>query len=521
MDEFRLIEEELLVASPTNPRKHFPEEEINELSQSIQSVGIIEPLVVRKFFRPIINSDEQEIVFEIVCGERRYRASKLAGLKFLPCMVKNLNDDQVFEIQITENLQRQDVSPLDECDAFLKLKAKKHYSIEDLSIKFGKSQEYIFSRMRLSALVPEAIRLLEENIIPITAAITISTLPSKSQSEAIKRTVVPSTVNGKEKKIFTGLKDLRIFLDNNILIPLTMADFDTEDANLCPDAGSCSTCIKRTGKDFFEHFDSNKCMDNACFKNKSVTHYQSLADQLAAKHKSKVVFAARHYAIEREYKELGSVVEMVSYQVVDKKTKNAVMAVFIGTDRSDSNDKPRLKSSWIEISEKVTQSINKKEKRKEAASQDEETEVDVITKVELYKQFVVAKRKTPLTISSVYYHVVKLFETLELNHEVFEDILKRYNLVIPAEQYTGVKWESITLDSKFKFNPKFHVSMDFDDIYLSVLKIVNRERLESLLSDLTFVEAQNNENMAKLLNHDLDLKEAKRKANEYYKSLNK
>src|SRR5947208_861495 len=96
--EFKLIGWKVLKTSPTNPRRRIDEQSIESLAESIRTQGILEPLIVR-------NGDEK---YEIVCGERRYRAARVASLTELPCLVRELTDEEVLDIQIHENLHRED-----------------------------------------------------------------------------------------------------------------------------------------------------------------------------------------------------------------------------------------------------------------------------------------------------------------------------------------------------------------------------------------------------------------------------
>jgi ParB/RepB/Spo0J family partition protein len=520
MEEFKLLPKSQLVASSTNPRKHFNEDQLIELSQDIKSHGIIEPLIVRIKPGSVITIEEAKYTdlskFEVICGERRLRASMLIDLEFLPCRIMELDDDQVEEIQISENLQRVDVSPLDECDAFQKLIKKKKYSFTDLAIKFGKSEEYVFQRMRLSALDPEVKKLLEDDVLPITAAIKISSLPPLKQLEAVKRTVV---TDGTGKKLFTSLRDLRVYFDNNILVPLRFSDFDTEDEKLCPQAGKCSTCNKRTGNNFFNDFGSDKCMDGDCYKDKTVTHYQNLQHKLKKEMKTEVVFAARHYGIDKEYKELGQVVDMISYAIVEKKAKDSVYAVFVGPNRAEVQTKPPVVHGWIQISKKASAAISKEEekkvKKKEVEKKEKEVDINNLIQFHLYEQFKKSKKKFPLSTLAIQYSIIKILDTIKIQDPIFEDLIKRYNLQFSASEMDGKKWSDIWIDKNYQFTGNL-ISMDFDDIFLNVLKL-RRDVCENLLNDLLFIEAQGNEKISQQFNSELDLKEAKRKASEEYK----
>lgn len=138
--EFRFLRIGRLFPSLTNPRKRFTDASIEELAGSIREKGVLEPLIVR--VPP--TAEDWEIgpieAFEIVCGERRYRAAKAAGLETVPCLIRDLTDEQVLDIQIHENLHREDVHPMDEALGYKFLmekigcevaqeKAKKHLDL--------------------------------------------------------------------------------------------------------------------------------------------------------------------------------------------------------------------------------------------------------------------------------------------------------------------------------------------------------------------------------------------------------
>ena len=102
------VDIELIVPSPMNPRKHFDAEALSELSESIKQQGLLQPITVRP-----VNLSLQ---YEIVCGERRYRAAKMAGLPMIMANVREMTDAEAFDAMITENLQRRDVNPMEEAD---------------------------------------------------------------------------------------------------------------------------------------------------------------------------------------------------------------------------------------------------------------------------------------------------------------------------------------------------------------------------------------------------------------------
>ena len=142
MEEFKLIRISDIQKNPYQPRKEFSEEKIKELAQSIKENGLIQPIIVRQ--SPVIG-------YEILAGERRYRASIAAGLSEIPVIIKNLSDQDMMIHSIIENLQREDLNPIEEAKAYQSL-IDKGYTHADIAEKMGKSRPYITNLVRLLTL---------------------------------------------------------------------------------------------------------------------------------------------------------------------------------------------------------------------------------------------------------------------------------------------------------------------------------------------------------------------------------
>ncbi len=136
--------------NPEQPRLAFDEDTLNELAASIREHGVLQPVLVR----PLGNNR-----YQLVAGERRWRASKLAGLETIPALVEELDDDTALEISIIENLQREDLSPLDEAAMYDRMIREHGYSIRRLAQKLGKDKGYLENRLRL-ADAPDEVREL-------------------------------------------------------------------------------------------------------------------------------------------------------------------------------------------------------------------------------------------------------------------------------------------------------------------------------------------------------------------------
>lgn len=149
---------EKIIAGPFQPRKHFQEEEIKNLALSIQKQGILQPLIVRQ-------KKDEEGLYEIIAGERRWRAAHLAGLKELPVIIKNIGNKEGLEIALIENIQRENLSPLEEADAYIKLIEELGYTQEALAEVVGKSRSHISNIIRLLYLPEKVKNLLQSEKI--------------------------------------------------------------------------------------------------------------------------------------------------------------------------------------------------------------------------------------------------------------------------------------------------------------------------------------------------------------------
>lgn len=169
-----------IVPSPTNPRKHFPLDYIADLSRSLADKGLMQPIIVRPGKRA-------GIPFEIVAGECRYRAARQAAWSEIDAIVRNYTDDEVLELQLIENIHRRDLAPLEEAAGYRQLidsNPDKH-SAESIATRIGKSPQYVWDRMKLNDLIPEAKMLLETERISSGHAILIARQTAEKQAQII------------------------------------------------------------------------------------------------------------------------------------------------------------------------------------------------------------------------------------------------------------------------------------------------------------------------------------------------
>jgi len=185
MEQIKNIPLASIEPSPMNPRKTFDKEALQELADNILQHGLLQPITVR----PIeANYKDPLGHFEIVCGERRYRAFKLnlenvpKFTNTIPCIVREMNDEEALDAMITENLQRKDVPPMEEAFAFGQLH-KNGKSIEEIALRFGKSKRFVAERIKLDALIPELKEYVNKGWMNLNAAMHICKLDESDQRE--------------------------------------------------------------------------------------------------------------------------------------------------------------------------------------------------------------------------------------------------------------------------------------------------------------------------------------------------
>lgn len=171
--------------NPYQPRKVFTEEAIQDLKASIEEHGIIQPLIVRKSLKG----------FDIVAGERRYRAAIEAKLKTVPAVVKKLSDKQMMQVALIENLQREDLNPIEEAVAYKKLMEELDLTQEELAKRLGKSRPHIANHLRLLQLTPAIQKIISEGKLSMGHGRALLGLKDKSKLTAVVDKVIKEELN--------------------------------------------------------------------------------------------------------------------------------------------------------------------------------------------------------------------------------------------------------------------------------------------------------------------------------------
>ena len=182
------LDVDLLYPADTQPRKVFREEKMNELAQSIKANGIIQPIVARR--------DGER--FQIIAGERRWRAAQLAGLRKIPCLVREVTDENVLEISLIENIQREDLNPIEEATAYKRLLDKLSISQEEIAKRVGKDRSSITNSLRLLRLPSEIQQLVEEEKLSMGHARTLLSLESVEKQLLLANEIVEKMLSVRE-----------------------------------------------------------------------------------------------------------------------------------------------------------------------------------------------------------------------------------------------------------------------------------------------------------------------------------
>ena len=220
--------------------------------------------------RPLPTLEERPL-YEIVAGERRWIASKLAGLPTIRAKVWALTDAEALAAQLEENLGREDVHPLAEAEGYDELIQDHGLSVQEVGLRFNKSSRHVAERLRLLKLCAPVRQAFEKGTLSEGAATLIARIPEESlQREALKR-----SLEGYEGEPMS-LTALRREIQDSFMLSLKQAPFDTADATLIPGAGACGLCPKRTGNQpelFSDVKGKDVCTDPKCFKTKREAHW--------------------------------------------------------------------------------------------------------------------------------------------------------------------------------------------------------------------------------------------------------
>lgn len=276
MDQIIQLPLTALRESPFNPRKTFGEAALAELAQSIREQGILQPVVVRPIVEVMLDPTAVPR-YEIVFGHRRTRAAALAGLEELPCLMRHMDDQQAAIAQVHENLQRADVSMLEEAESFAHLRTAHGMTADAIASAVSKSRSYVFGRLKLMTADTAVLEAVRDEGLPPDTALELARLPTHAVQRSTLKTL--RLAPGLWPSVRDCQRSVRALYTRHI----DVAPFDAADATLHPPAGACTTCPKRAGNDpAMEGLDADICTDGECYTTKADVHLQRQVAQLRA-----------------------------------------------------------------------------------------------------------------------------------------------------------------------------------------------------------------------------------------------
>ena len=172
-------------SNPYQPRKTFDIESLNELAKSIREYGVVQPIIVKKSIKG----------YELVAGERRTKAAKIAGLKKIPAIIKDFDDQEMMEIALVENIQREDLNPIDEATSINNIIKLRGYTQEEFANKFGKSRSYVTNILGLLKLPEDVKRMVEKRNLSMSHARVLSKIDDDNKVTDLAKKVITDNLS--------------------------------------------------------------------------------------------------------------------------------------------------------------------------------------------------------------------------------------------------------------------------------------------------------------------------------------
>lgn len=236
--------------NPLNPRKKISDSYIRELAGSMKTVGLLQAITLRR----------KEDKLQIVAGECRYRAFLLNGEETIPAVIGDYTDEEVMVMALAENLNRKDLSPLEEANAFYYFIHNNNYTVEDLTLKFGKGDAYIRGRLKLLCLITEFKEMLDNEELSIGASIELS-----KYSETVQREVYEEHYKIDDASSWTVLKTKKLAERLVRLYTMNLSDYDF-------DKTCCKTCNSNTDNGTLFDECKGRCTNLECLRKKQAEH---------------------------------------------------------------------------------------------------------------------------------------------------------------------------------------------------------------------------------------------------------
>lgn len=289
--------------SDYNARKTFDPEALQELSQSISVHGLIQPVTVRA------KGEGERMRYEIICGERRFRACRLLNMKEIPCIIREATDEQARQLSVTENVQRVDVPPMEAAEEY-RYQLEKGCDVASLAIIYGKSEKHIYQMLKLCDLIPGIARLVRERKLSASAGIVISKYDKKIQAEILDDRLGKDGT-GDWCSISAGVLEGKIH-----------TCYTNKLENYLFDKAACMKCAFNTSNfDLFaEGSGCGRCTNNKCLSDKQTAFLVDQAKAEALKD-PKLTFINDSYGSASEAKQI---IQKAGYEFKNVQTYNLV-----------------------------------------------------------------------------------------------------------------------------------------------------------------------------------------------------
>jgi ParB/RepB/Spo0J family partition protein len=271
-----------IIPDANQPRQSFNEDENIELAKSVAKDGILQPILLRP-------SKSKGSKFMVVFGHRRLWAAKYNHLEVVPAQVKDLTDDEALHIQVIENLQRKNINPMEEADAFSRLITKSITTAEQIADELGVSTKYVYDRLALKKVIDPVQDMVRNGKLSISHGKQFARLKKEDQEKLWDNWAS----NIEEEDL--SISDLRREISTTFTYKLADAIFSTAEPKLIPKAGSCEKCQKRSGCNILLFDDIQQediCFDKACYQKKTDAHLDKKIKELEAEGKKVVKISA-------------------------------------------------------------------------------------------------------------------------------------------------------------------------------------------------------------------------------------
>ncbi len=180
-------------SNPYQPRRTFDTETLNELAKSIEEYGVVQPVIVKKSIKG----------YELIAGERRTKAAKIAGLKVIPAIIKDFDDQQMMEIALIENIQREDLNPIDEAVSISNIIKLRGYTQDEFANKFGKSRTYVTNILGLLKLPEDVKKMVEKRTLSMSHARVLSKIDDEEKVVRLAKQVITDELSVRELEKIT------------------------------------------------------------------------------------------------------------------------------------------------------------------------------------------------------------------------------------------------------------------------------------------------------------------------------